>query len=72
MFRTHRQEEKNKVAFAKASKKKSVLLTPKGIASILFFGFFIGLSIADNNLFLTEILVGSSIIFMLVFNKRTI
>lgn len=68
-FQNHKKHQV-KINTLETSKKRHSYSTTNKVASILFFGFFIGLSMTNDYLFLTEILITTSIICMLLLVKK--
>ncbi len=59
-----------KISTLETSKKRHSYSTISKVTILLFFSFFIGLSVINNYLFLTEILIATSIICMLLSVKK--
>ncbi|SNR35333.1 hypothetical protein [Dokdonia pacifica] len=63
-------QHKTKTIALKTSKKRHSFTILNRIALLLLFGFFIGLSLTNNQLFIKEILIASGIICMLLLFKK--
>ena len=58
-----------KIANVQTSRKKHLIYTLNKIIIVLFFGFFITLSLVNENLFLKEILIITGIVSVLSLAK---
>jgi hypothetical protein len=63
---THHQ---TKIANVQTSRKKHLIYTLNKVFIVLFFGFFISLSLVNENLFLQEILIITGIVSVLSLAK---
>ena len=66
----NQRKNKVKINALENTKKRYPNSTITKITAISFFGFFIGLSISNDHLFLKEILMTTSIICMLLLIKN--